>query len=121
MVCLRDVSAQRQHQTQCQVCHVIGQHAGRVRHHDTTPDCGLNINAVIAHTKNRYQLQVGQLLKQRARHQRLPARRQAQNSRGQFGKASSVAFMRAVVHMKHLFEGLEVQRMHLGNCQDFRL
>ena len=118
LVGLRHQAGHRQDQRHGQVGHVIGQHAGGVRHRHTLADGGRHVNAVITHAKHRQHLELRQLRDQTAGNNRLATRCQTHNAGRQRSQRLGVALRLVGVDVVHSTQGLQVQRVDLGHGQN---
>jgi hypothetical protein len=87
----------------------------------TVPDGSRHIDAVVADTKHRHHLGMGQTGQQVRRHQRLAGGGHTHDALGMRGKRRRVGQMGAVMHRVDRLQGLEVQRVKWRNGQDFGL
>ena len=120
LVGLRQVARHRQNQGHRQVGHVIGQHAGGVRHRHTVADGGRDVNAVIAHAKHRQHLELRQLRDQAARHHGFTGGGQTHDFGRQRRHSLCVVGLKGV-HLVGFFQCRDVQRVHFGHGQNVEL
>ena len=120
LVGLRQLASHRQNQGHRQVGHVIGQHAGGVRHRHTLTNGGRHVNAVIAHAKHRQHLELRQLRDQAARHHGFTAGGQTHDLGRQRRHGLCIVGL-VSVHLVDGFQCRYVQRVYFGHGQNFGL
>ena len=114
----RELARGAKHQAEGGVCHLVVQHIRRVRDHHATRLGRSHVDAVVADTHHRDQLQRRQPRDELPGHLGLAAGGNGADVRRHRGEGRNVAFMQAIVHAVGCLQGRQIQRRQARGGED---